>query len=412
MKAEIVAIGSELLTPFHLDTNSLYLTEQLERLGIAVVQKTVVGDDRERLKRVLTDALRRADLVIGMGGLGPTEDDRTREAVAAALGVELKHNAEVAALIEERFRQRGRRMPEVNLRQALVPEGAEWLANENGTAPGLWVTPSANKILILLPGPPAELKLLFEEQCLPRLRQRAPKAVFASKTLKVVGMAESEVEERIGAFYRDVSNPATTILASSGQIEVHLRATGSDTADAHRRVEALAEKMEMGLGDAVYSSGPENLEQVVGLYLMMRGATLAVAESCTGGLVGQRLTTVPGSSRYFVGGVLCYSNKLKTKLVGVPDSLLKRKGAVSAEVAESMARGVRRQTGATLGLAITGIAGPEGGSPDKPVGTVHIALADAKRVKSEKHRFLGDRERIRWMASQAALILVRQKLMK
>lgn len=412
MKAEIIAIGSELLTPFRLDTNSLYLTEQLERLGIPVVQKTVVGDDREHLKRAFREALTRAELVIGMGGLGPTEDDRTREAVAALLERKLEHNPEVAALMEARFRARGKKMPGVNLRQAMVPEGADWLPNENGTAPGLWLTADKEKIVLLLPGPPQELKPMFEEHCLPRLRQRAPKQALVSKVLKLTGLTESEVEERIAPIYRTTENPQTTVLASPGQIEIHLRATGSDTSMALRRVEELGERLENALGDYVFSRGAESLEQVVGFYLMMRGATLAVAESCTGGLVAERLTKVPGSSHYFLGGVVCYSSRLKTQLVGVSEVLLKRKGEVSAEVAEALAKNVRRRARAVLGLGITGIAGPEGGTPDKPVGTVFIALADAHRVRTEKHRFLGDRERIRWQASQAALDLLRRKLLK
>ena len=412
MKAEIIAIGSELLTPFRQDTNSLYLTEQLERLGIPVMQKTVVGDDRERLKAAFGDALRRVELVIGIGGLGPTEDDRTREAVAELLGRKLKREEEVVARMEERFRARGRKMPEVNLRQAMVPDGAEWLPNDHGTAPGLWLETDDQRIVLLLPGPPPELKPMFEELCLARLRPRAPKHVFAHKVLKTVGLAESDLEERVAPIYREYTNPETTILAAPGQVEIHLRASGADTAEALRRAEELAERLEQALGDYVFARGPETLEQVVGLYLMMRGATLAVAESCTGGLVAERLTSVPGSSHYFVGGITCYAEKLKAKLVGVSPALLRRKGEVSAEVAAALAQGVRRRTGAVLGLGITGVAGPTGGTPDKPVGTVHLALADAHRVKTEKHRFLGDRERVRWQASQAALELVRRKLLK
>jgi len=412
MKAEIIAVGSELLTPFRQDTNSLYLTGELERLGIPVVQKTVVGDDHERLKAAFGDALKRAELVIGIGGLGPTEDDRTREAVAELLGRPLQRHQEVVARMEERFRARGRKMSPVNLRQAMVPEGAEWLANNHGTAPGLWLETDDKRIVLLLPGPPPELKPMFEEHCLPRLRARAPKHAFAHKVLKTVGLAESDLEERVAPIYRQYTNPETTILAAPGQVEIHLRATGSDTAEALRRAEELAERLEQALGDYVFARGPETLEQVVGLYLMMRGATLAVAESCTGGLVAERLTNVPGSSHYFVGGVVCYSEKLKAKLVGVSPALMRRRGEVSAEVAEALAKGVRRRAGAVLGLGVTGIAGPTGGTPDKPVGTVHLALADAHRVKTEKHRFLGDRERVRWQASQAALELVRRKLLK
>ena len=410
--AEIIAVGSELLTPFRLDTNSLYLTDQLERLGVAVVRKTVVGDDKEHLKAAFREALKRAELVIGVGGLGPTEDDRTRDAVAEMLGLPLERQEELVAQMEERFRARGKRMPAVNLKQADVPRGAAWLPNENGTAPGLWLGPEPGKVILLLPGPPKELQPMFEEHCLPRLRGLAAKHAFATKVLRVVGMAESEVEEIIAPIYRRYENPRTTMLASPGQIEVHIRATGADTGEALRRAEELADLIEAELGDHVFSRGPETLEQVVGLYLMMRGATLAVAESCTGGLVGERLTQVPGSSRYFVGGVVCYSNKLKTKLVGVPETLLKKKGAVSAEVAEALAKNIRRRAGAALGLGITGIAGPDGGSPDKPVGTVHLALAEAHRVRHERHRFLGDRERVRWQASQAALDMIRRALLK
>lgn len=412
MQAEIIAIGSEMLTPFRVDTNSLYLTDQLERLGIPVIRKTVVGDNREHLKAVFAEALQRSDLVIGIGGLGPTEDDRTRESVAELLGRPLERSEEVVRMLRERFRAFGRKMPEVNLRQAMVPAGATWLPNDNGTAPGLWMETDGEKIVLLLPGPPPELKPLFEEYCLVKLRSRAPRQAFSTKVLKVTGMAESEVEEKIAPIYRTYENPETTLLASAGEIQIHLRGTGADAGDALRRVEELGERIENALGDAVFSRGNESLEQVVGLYLMMRGATLAVAESCTGGLLGQRITSVPGSSHYFLGGVVCYSDKLKTKLVGVPENMLKRKGAVSAEVAEALARGIRSRAGATLGVGITGVAGPQGGSPDKPVGTVFISLAEAHRAKTVKHRFPGDRERIRQFATQAALNLVRRKLLK
>ncbi|MGH9777228.1 MAG: competence/damage-inducible protein A, partial [Candidatus Acidiferrales bacterium] len=375
-------------------------------------RKTIVGDDAADLKDAFRDALARAELVIGIGGLGPTEDDRTREAVAELLQRKLNRNEEAVKMMEQRFRARGRKMPEVNLRQAMVPEGADWLPNTEGTAPGLWLSTEQGRTVMLLPGPPKELRPMFEEHCLPRLRAHVPKNAFATRVLKVVGMAESEVEQLIRHHYHNVTNPQTTILAAPGQIEIHLRGTGADAGEAMRRADELAEKMEDALGDAVFSRGPETLEQVVGLYLMMRGSTLAVAESCTGGLLGERITNVPGSSKYFLGGVVCYSDKLKTKLVGVSEKLLQKHGAVSAEVAEALAKGVRTQARSTLGLSITGIAGPEGGSPGKPVGTVFIALADGGRGKSEKYRFLGDRERIRWQATQAALDLVRRRLAK
>jgi len=411
MDAEIIAIGSELLTPHRLDTNSLWLTEKLNSLGISVLRKVVVGDDRLHLRAAFEEALMRADLVIGMGGLGPTEDDVTREAVAELLGRKLEYHPDILAKIQERFRARGKKMPAVNERQAMLPEGAIVLDNENGTAPGLWLEEKGKQIL-LLPGPPHELKPMFEQYCLGRLKESAPKQVILTRIFKLVGLTESETEEKIGPVYKPYTNATTTLLASPGEIQVHLKAVGENREKLERELDQLADQIEEALGDFVFACGNETLEQVVGMYLMMRGATLAVAESCTGGLIAQRLTEVPGSSNYFVGGVVCYSDKLKVKLVGLSEKLLKQKGAVSEEVTVALARGIRRQTRATLGLSITCIAGPGGGMPHKPVGTTFIALAEAHREWSERHCFLGDRERVRWQASQAALDLVRRKLMR
>ncbi len=411
MQAEIIAIGSELLTPHRQDTNSLWLTEKLLSLGIPVIRKTVVGDNRVDIRNAFEEALERAELVIGIGGLGPTRDDMTREVVADLLQRPLEENAEILARIEERFRARGRRMPEVNKRQALVPRGAIALDNDNGTAPGLWLE-EANKVVLLLPGPPQELMPMFEQHCLGPLRDRAPRNIILTRVFKVVGMPESEVEEKIAPLYSRYSNPATTLLASPGEVQVHLQATGERRERVEQLLTELGDQIEALLGDNIFSRGPETLEQVVGMYLLMRGATLAVAESCTGGLIARRLTDVPGSSRYFLGGVICYSNTVKEKLAGVPDKLLKQKGPVSEEVTAALARGIRRHTRARLGLAVTCIAGPEGALPLKPVGTTFIALADDHREHVVKYRFLGDRERVRWQASQAALDLVRRRLMK
>lgn len=411
MEAEIIAVGSELLTPHRLDTNSLWLTEKLNSLGISVLRKVVVGDNRLHVRAAFEEALARADLVIGIGGLGPTEDDVTREAVAELLGRKLEHHPDILAKIEERFRARGKKMPAVNERQAMVPEGTVVLDNDNGTAPGLWLEEKGKRIL-LLPGPPQELKPMFEQYCLGRLKEHAPKQVILTRVFKLVGLTESETEEKIAPIYRRYTNPTTTLLASPGEIQVHLKAVGENREKLERELDQLADQIEDALGNFIFAQGNETLEQVVGMYLMMRGTTLAVAESCTGGLIAQRLTEVPGSSNYFVGGVVCYSDKLKIKLVGLSEKLLKQKGAVSEEVTVALARRIRRQARATLGLGVTCIAGPGGGMPHKPVGTTFIALADAHRERSEKHRFLGDRERIRWQASQAALNLVRRRLMK
>jgi len=406
MKAEIIAVGSELLTPYRLDTNSLFLTEQLNRLGIEVVRKVVVGDDRSQLRDAFGEALSRVDLVISIGGLGPTEDDLTRETVAELLGRKLKCDESILRGIQERFQRLGRRMPEVNIRQAMVPEGAVALANSRGTAPGLWLE-TDGRIVILLPGPPQELKPMFAEQVEKRLAERSRGVRLFARELRVAGMPESEVEQRIAPIYTRYTDVQTTLLASPGEIQIHLRTWASDAAAAERLFEEMVEAIGLALGDNLFTTAGESLEEVVARLLNTNSATIAVAESCTGGLVAERLTSIPGSSSYFLGGVVCYSNELKSAWVDVPSALLGAKGAVSAEVTCALAQGIRERSGAMLGLGITGIAGPGGGTPEKPVGTVHIALADAAGTKERRLRFPGDRDRIRIQASQVALDMVR-----
>ena len=335
MDAEIIAVGSELLTPYRLDTNSLYLTEKLNALGIEVRFKTVVGDDRERLARVLRAALDRSNLIILTGGLGPTEDDVNREVVAEALARPLREVAEVRQSIEERFARLGRAMSPNNARQALVPEGAEWLENKKGTAPGLWIEEDGVHIL-LLPGPPHELEAMFESACLPRLAQLSTGERLSSRVYKVVGLPESEVDQRIAPIYKAYVNPTTTILAVAGAIEIHLRARAANEDEAQALLTELGDKIELALGDHVFSTRGESLEQIVAMYLNMKQKSVAVAESCTGGLLSERLTRVPGSSGYFLGGVVCYSNDLKTSLAGVPPALLETHGAVSKPVAQAL----------------------------------------------------------------------------
>ena len=407
MKAEIIAVGSELLTPDRLDTNSLFLTEQLNRLGIEVVRKTVVGDQRGQIRDAFCGALGRAELVISIGGLGPTEDDLTRETVAELLGRKLRRNDAVLRGIEARFRRLGRAMAEVNARQALVPEGALVLENSSGTAPGLWLETDGH-ILILLPGPPQELKAMFAEQVETRLAERSPGARLFKRELRVAGMAESEVEQHIAPIYTRYAEAQTTLLASPGEIQIRLRTWSADATAAERLLDEIVERVALTLGKNLFTTQGEALEEVVARNLNRNHATIAVAESCTGGLLAERLTRVPGSSSYFLGGVVCYSNELKSAWVDVPAELIKAKGAVSAEVACALAEGIRQRTGSTLGLGVTGIAGPGGGLPEKPVGTVHLALAEASSSKERSLRFPGDRDRIRWQASQAALDMVRR----
>ena len=407
MKAEIIAVGSELLTPHRLDTNSLFLTEQLNRLGIELVRKVVVGDDRKQLGDAFREALGRVDLVISIGGLGPTEDDLTRETVAELLGRKLNRDETVLRSIQERFRRLGWQMPEVNVRQAMVPEGATVLKNVQGTAPGLWLETNGH-IVILLPGPPQELKPMFVEQVEQRLAERAGGARLFTRDLRVAGMPESEVEQRIAPIYTRYPEAQTTLLASPGEIQIHLRSWSSDAGAAERLLNEMVERIVMALGENLFSTQGESLEQVVARRLNLHHATIAVAESCTGGLVAERLTRIPGSSSYFLGGVVCYSNEIKSAWVDAPAALIEAKGAVSPEVTCALADGIRRRSGATLGLGITGITGPAGGKPAKPVGTVYVALADSATIEHRDFRFAGDRDRIRFQASQAALDLVRR----
>ncbi len=409
MDAEIIAVGSELLTPERLDTNSLYLTAELNKLGVEVVAKCVVGDDRGRLADAVARALDRSGIVILSGGLGPTEDDLTREAVAQATGRELVFHPEIAEAIERRFAAMKRRMSEVNKRQAFVIAGAEILPNDRGTAPGQWLK-SNGAVAMLLPGPPHELKAMFEQQCLPRLTRIVPKQAIRIAFLRVTGMPESDLDALIAPVYKKYPNVATTILAANGDLQVHLRARCDTEPEAEALLAEVVPPIESLLGDRLYSRNGDPLEVVVGGLLRQRNATLAVAESCTGGMLGARLTTVPGSSQYFAGGFITYSNALKRELLGVPAETLESFGAVSAETAEAMAAGARERGGSTYALSITGVAGPDGGTAEKPVGLVYLGIAGPEGNAVTHRRFIGDRERIRVFTTQAALDLLRRRL--
>lgn len=402
-----------MLTPFRQDTNSLYLTEKLNGLGVDVAFKTIVGDRRKHLADAVRHALGRVDILVVSGGLGPTEDDLTREAVADALGVRVKRDADLIAQMYSRAASRRVSVTRNNEKQADVIEGATLLPNKLGSAPGQWldtVVGVHRKLAMLLPGPPHELKAMFEDQCLPRLGEILPKRSMATRVLKVAMIGESAADARIAPIYTQYKDVETTILAHLGDIELRLSCSKPIADLAQARVDELAGRIEEELEDAVYSSQGETLEQIVLYYLEMRGASLAVAESCTGGMVAERLTGVSGSSRSFVGGAVVYSNRLKTELAGVDPQLIARHGAVSREVAVALADGIRERCGATLGLGITGIAGPAGGSEEKPVGLVHIAVSDADGTDWVEKRFPGDRAGIRFYASQQGLDLVRRRL--
>jgi len=407
MNAEIIAVGSELLTPYRLDTNSLVLTAELNQLGIRVMRKTVVGDNRQELREALEHALSHADVVVCSGGLGPTEDDLTRETVAELLGRKLQRNEEILRGIQERFRKFGRAMPETNVRQAMVPEGADVLENPRGTAPGLWLETNG-RYVVLLPGPPNELKAMFGSQVRQRLARHAPKRRLYTRDLRVTGMSESDADHRVASIYKKYAEAEHTILAGPGEIQIHPRVWSDDPAAAERILDDLVKSFELALGENLFSTSGQTIEEVVADELTQHRATIATAESCTGGLIAARLTNIPGSSTYFLGGVVCYSNDLKTAWTRVPPEIIESKGAVSSEVALALADGIRKSTGAALGLSVTGIAGPGGGTPEKPVGLVHIGLADEKGPKERAFRFPGDRERIRTQATNAALDMVRR----
>ncbi|MGA3010970.1 MAG: competence/damage-inducible protein A [Terracidiphilus sp.] len=419
MKSEIIAVGSEMLTPFRQDTNSLYLTEKLNGLGVTVAFKTIVGDRRKDLVNAIGIALTRVDIVVLMGGLGPTEDDLTREAVAETLSLTLSRNASQVAALAARAATWRMPMPENNLKQADVLEGATLLPNANGSAPGQWLDTtwqSYRKLLMLVPGPPHECRALFDTECIPRLREILPARHIAKRTLRAAMIPESQADKLLAPIYTEYKDVETTILAHSGDIQLTLLCSKSNAAAAQARVDELAGRMEEALEDWLYSSSgessdsSESLEQIVLYYLGLRQSTLAVAESCTGGLIAQRITSVPGSSRSFLGGAIVYSDELKTAFAGVPHELIAEYGAVSREVAEALAYGIRRNTGATLGLGVTGIAGPTGGTEAKPVGLVYIALSDVQKTDSVEKNFRGDRDRIRQWAAQQALDLVRRRL--
>jgi nicotinamide-nucleotide amidase len=409
LTAEIIAIGSELLTSERTDTNSLWLTEKLNGIGIEVKLKTIVGDDDARLEETIRDAMKRSRVVIMTGGLGPTEDDITRKIAARAMNRRLLLNEKVLEELRNKFLSLGRQMPEINSRQAMVIEGAEVLDNPNGSAPGMYVEHEGRSI-VLLPGPPREMRPMFETFVLPKLVAKAGDVRVVRRVLRVAGMGESAVDEKIAPVYTQYKNPQTTILFNRSEIEIHLTAQAKTEQEAELLLDGLAGQIEERLGHSIFAFRGETMEEVIGLRLAVSGFTLAVAESCTGGLISQRLTEVPGSSVYFMEGVVTYSNDAKTRSLGVDSDLIQKHGAVSAEVAEAMAEGVRRRADTDFGLAVTGIAGPGGGSEEKPVGLVYIALSDDAHTEHRKLMLPGDRHLIRWRASQAALDLLRRRL--
>jgi nicotinamide-nucleotide amidase len=411
LSAEIIAIGSELLTPEKTDTNSLWLTEKLNEIGVEVKLKTIVGDDAMRLEETIRDAVKRSEIVITTGGLGPTEDDLTREISARAIERKLVYHTELETDLRERFKKWGREMPEINKRQAFVIEGARILPNPNGSAVGMSVE-FDKKFLVVLPGPPRELKPMFTNFILPKLKAAAGEIYVKRRILRVAGMGESAVDEAIAPIYKTYENVQTSILFNKTEIELQLIARSDDETKAEKILNELAEKIREKLGAAVFAMNGELMEEIVGRLLTDAGKTVSVAESCTGGLIGERLTDVAGSSKYFIEGAITYANESKIKSLNVAPEIIEKHGAVSAETAEAMALGMREKSQTDYAVSVTGIAGPSGGSDEKPVGTVFVGYSDAEQTKSIKVILPGDRFLIRWRASQTALDYLRRQIIK
>jgi nicotinamide-nucleotide amidase len=415
VKACIIAVGSELLTPFRVDTNSLAITERLNAVGYDIRMKAVLGDDVDELATVLTASWGVVDLMVTTGGLGPTADDITRDAISKALALPLDFHEPIAERLRARFAERGLTMPEINNRQAMVPHGATVLENRNGSAPGLWFERDGTALLVL-PGPPREMIPMLEAVIADRLASRSHGAGLFRRVLRITGRTESDVDARAEPVYSQwLKRPmpiATTILAVSGQIELHLTVSAADRNVADAALDAAVGELQGELGSIVYSVDGRPLEAVVGDLLRRAQWTISAAESCTGGLLMSRLTDVPGSSDYVDRGVICYSDRAKTELLDVPAALISEHGAVSEPVARAMAEGVRALAASQVGVGITGIAGPGGGTAEKPVGTVAIAVATGDEVRVRTFRFFGGREMVKFQSAQAAMNMLRLIMLK
>lgn len=409
--AEIIAIGSELLTPQRVDTNSLIVTEHLNALGVEVLSKLIVGDDRERLTEAIRAALARAHIVILIGGLGPTEDDVTRDAAASALGRKLYLSTDQEAVLVSRFRQINRTMAQNNLRQAYLIEGAEAMANPNGTAPGQFISTDRG-VLALLPGPPRELKLMIEQQLVPRLKPVLPPQVIRVRSYRITGIGESDLDTLIAPVYSKYTNPVTTVLSSPGDLYVHLRARCDSADEADALLHEVGDPIAELLGDRVYSEKAEDtLDLVVARMLRQQHATLSVAESCTGGMLSTRLTDASGASDFFIAGYVTYTEQQKQDILGIPAGFIRKHSAVSEQVAAAMAEGAKKRSGSKYALSTTGYAGPSGGTDADPPGTVYLGVAGPTHTRVVRVRYGADRYRTRMLSTQAALDLLRKTLL-
>jgi len=409
--AEIVTIGTELLLGQLVDTNTAIIARALADVGIDVHRQTSVGDNERRIAAAVSEAHARADAVICAGGLGPTVDDMTREAVAQATGRELVLHEPSLAAIRARVERLGRVMSENNARQAMLPRGATAIENPNGTAPG-FIVEVGRKAVIAVPGVPAEMRWMLRERVIPFLTDRfGVSATIVTRVLHTFGASESDIDLRIADLFRSGVNPSIAVLAHSGQIDVKLTAKAGSREQAVAMIRELEPIVRERLGDPVFGADDDTLEGVAGARLRERGWTLAVAESCTGGMLAETITRAPGSSDYFVGGVIAYSDDVKVERLRVSADLLARHGAVSEEVSIAMAQGVKAELKSDVGISITGIAGPGGGTKEKPVGLVYIGLAvPGRSAEAMKRRLPGDREFIRRLATMHALSLLIRSL--
>ncbi len=411
MGTEILTVGTELLLGQIVDTNASWIAQRLAEAGIDVFFKTTVGDNWGRIEAAFRQAMARADVLIVTGGLGPTEDDLTRDVLAAVLGWPLQLDPDVWRHIQERFAKRNIPMAENNRKQALVPAGAEVLANPRGTAPGLFLR-TQGCLIACMPGVPSEMKPMLGEQVIPRIREALGiKGRIVSRVLKCCGISESRVDQLIGDYFREMRNPTIGVLAHAGEIHVRLTCKGDDAAEITRKLDDLEAKIRARLGHRIFGRDEERIEAVVGGLLRQRHASLAVAESCTGGLLASRITDIPGSSDYFERGAVTYTEAAKIELLGVPAETMRAHGVASLEVAQAMAEGIRERSRTTFGLATTGIAGPTGGTPEKPVGLVYVGLAWDGGAVAREYRMLGDRELVKYRSAQMALEVLRRHLL-
>lgn len=410
MNCEIICVGTELLLGDIVNTNAQYLAQKLSLAGVDVYHQIVVGDNLERLVDAINTASKRADIIITTGGLGPTDDDITRYGIAKALGVEVVLDEPSLKKIKEIFMRSGRPMPSINERQAYIPAGSRAIENNNGTAPGI-IGEYGNKIYIALPGPPREMKPMFEEHILPYLMEKSNYTI-KSRTLKVIGIGESAIQETLGEIMLNQKNPTIALYAKDGEVHIRITSKEKNLIEADKKIKEIENKIVNILKNNVYGYDNDSLESVVNDLLQKRKLTVSFAESCTGGMISSRFTDIPNASVSFLNGIVCYSNEAKINILGVKRETIEKYGAVSMETAEEMARCIKKISKTDIGLSVTGIAGPTGGTEKKPVGLCYIGIDTGNEVKVFSNIFNGNRNKIRQLAATKALDILRRTIIE